>query len=381
MKSFFNSMDVDLAELERLCQQQTDREAYPRADEVVENVVIYHRDTLVKATDPSLIDPGLKSELSHCLGEGPGLFVVRQAYSDLSVIDRCTTLFSEIVSEESDRGGNRGDHFGSNQRIWNSLQKTCVAQPELFVDYYGNPILKIVSEAWLGPNYRITAQMNNVKPGSAAQAAHRDYHLGFQSSETIANFPLHAQVMSQYLTLQGAIAHSDMPLETGPTLLLPFSQQYRLGYMVADNAEFADYFSKHHVQLPLSKGDALFFNPALFHAAGNNQSETDRVANLIQVSSAFGRTMETINHRVMIESVYPVLQRLIANGDETERVENVIATVADGYSFPTNLDSDPPIDGKSPETQQHLVRRALNESWSIDALLEQLDRYESRRRS
>ena len=62
--------------------------------------------------------------------------------------------------------------------------------------------------------------MNNVKPDSKAQSAHRDYHLGFQSPQTINQYPAHAQMMSQYLTLQGAIAHEDMPLEMGPT---PFS--------------------------------------------------------------------------------------------------------------------------------------------------------------
>ena len=96
------------------------------------------------------------------------------------------------------------------------------------------------------------------------------------------------------LTLQGAIAHCDMPIETGPTLYLPFSQSYLPGYLATARPEFRDYFDKHHVQLPLAKGDAVFFNPALFHAAGTNRSkDVRRIANLLQVSSAFGRAMET----------------------------------------------------------------------------------------
>ena len=48
------------------------------------------------------------------------------------------------------------------------------------------------------------------------------------------------------------------------------------------------------MQLPLAKGDAAFFNPALFHGAGTNRSaDVRRMANLLQVSSAFGRAMET----------------------------------------------------------------------------------------
>ena len=55
-----------------------------------------------------------------------------------------------------------------------------------------------------------------------------------------------------------------------------------------------------YVQLPLSKGDALFFSPAMFHAAGSNVAQIfTRMANLLQVSSAFGRAMETIDQAKM----------------------------------------------------------------------------------
>jgi len=46
----------------------------------------------------------------------------------------------------------------------------------------------------------------------------------------------------------------------------------------------------------LSKGDGIFFNPALLHAAGHNRSaDIRRMANLLQVSSAIGRCMETVD--------------------------------------------------------------------------------------
>ena len=104
--------------------------------------------------------------------------------------------------------------------------------------------------------------------------------------DAIERFPVHVHRLSPVLTLQGAVAHCDMPVETGPTLYLPFSQSYVPGYMATGRAEFRDYFDKHHVQLPLMKGDAVFFNPALFHAAGTNRSkDVRRIANLLQVSS------------------------------------------------------------------------------------------------
>ena len=62
------------------------------------------------------------------------------------------------------------------------------------------------------------------------------------------------------------------------------------------------------MQLPLAKGDAAFFNPALFHGAGTNVSaDIQRVANLLQVSSAFGRAMETVDRDRVVRAVYPVL--------------------------------------------------------------------------
>jgi ectoine hydroxylase-related dioxygenase (phytanoyl-CoA dioxygenase family) len=222
--------------------------------------------------------------------------------------------------------------------------------------------------------------MNNVKPGNKAQSVHRDYHLGFQSPETIAHFPAHAQAMSQYLTLQGAIAHTDMSLESGPTLLLPYSHQYEPGYMAYTMPEFGAYFKENHTQLPFAKGDMVFFSPALFHGAGNNTSDSDRMANLVQISSAFGRTMETINNAVMVEAVYPVLLARAEAGTISEReIQHTIAAAADGYSFPTNLDSDPPIGGNAPETGQQLMQRALTEKWSLAQLKDAMTAYAKRR--
>jgi hypothetical protein len=43
---------------------------------------------------------------------------------------------------------------------------------------------------------------------------------------------------------------------------------------------------------------------------------------------------------------------------------NAIASTAEGYSFPTNLDRDPPIGGLAPETQQALFHRALSSGWT-----------------
>jgi ectoine hydroxylase-related dioxygenase (phytanoyl-CoA dioxygenase family) len=81
-----------------------------------------------------------------------------------------------------------------------------------------------------------------VNPGGAAQTAHRDYHLGFASNAQAARFPAHVHRLSPVLTLQGAVAHSDMPAETGPTMYLPHSQKYLPGYLAWRRPEFREYF-------------------------------------------------------------------------------------------------------------------------------------------
>jgi ectoine hydroxylase-related dioxygenase (phytanoyl-CoA dioxygenase family) len=185
--------------------------------------------------------------------------------------------------------------------------------------------------------------------------------------------------LSPVLTLQGAVAHSDMPLESGPTLYLPYSHQYLPGYLAWRREDFKAYFAEHHVQLPLRKGDAGFFNPALFHGAGTNVSTgIQRMANLLQVSSAFGRAMEQVDRRRVVNAVYPALR---ASGLGADAVANAVAASAEGYPFPTNLDLDQPVDGLTPPSQAELVHRALAEGWDPGRLSAALDDYTARRRT
>lgn len=379
---FFTEADLSLAEFERICAQTTHLQDYPHAASVEQNILLYTAEHVREQLTSPQTRAAIQREFVRALKYGPGVLVIKKAYDDLTVIDRMSGLFREIVAQEKAGDESKGDHFGSNERIWNSIQKAVIKDPDLCIDYYGNDMMAVVCEAWLGPFYRITAQMNNVKPANKAQSVHRDYHLGFQSTETVARFPAHVQVMSQYLTLQGAIAHVDMPLEMGPTLLLPYSQQFDPGYLAYSRPEFGAYFANHRSQLPLSKGDLVFFSPALFHGAGENVTEEDRLANLVQISSAFGRTMETLNNHAMIEAIYPALLARIEAGSISQMlIDNTIAAVADGYSFPTNLDSDPPIGGNAPETQQDVMRRAVAARWTVEQLKTALEQYAIRRQA
>ncbi|MBY5814811.1 phytanoyl-CoA dioxygenase family protein [Rhizobium leguminosarum] len=360
----------DLDEFRALAEKTTTLADYPSASAVEKNVLIYDSRKVMTAAATPEARRAMLAEICDAFGEGPGVVVFKRAYEDTGIIDRASTIFDAIIEEQHRTATGGGDHFakpGANDRIWNSLEKHCLADPANFAEYYGNVIIALASEAWLGPSYQMTAQVNRVNPGGSAQSAHRDYHLGFQSSKVIEQFPAHVHRLSPVLTLQGAVAHCDMPLESGPTLFLPHSQTYVPGYLALKRQEFRDYFETNHVQLPLEKGDVVFFNPALFHAAGTNRSaDIKRVANLLQVSSAFGRAMETVNRERMSARLFPALKALQGRLSPDE-IANAVAACAEGYSFPTNLDRDPPLGGLAPKTQAQLMHEALREGWSDEA--------------
>ncbi len=375
MSLFATSRDIDVQAFAALCDQPVNLAHYPLAQEVVSRVLIYDADTLSTAARQDR--QGMLSELHHLFHDGPGVMVVRSAFPDHAVVDRQSEVFRQIIAVEAESGV-RADHFakaGANQRIWNSLQKAAEHSPDSFIEYYANPLLGLIAEAWLGPYFQATAQVNVVTPGGQAQQPHRDYHLGFQSDEVAARFPLPMHRLSQHLTLQGAVAHTDMPLETGPTLLLPFSQHYELGYLAWRDQGFIDYFTRHAIQLSLNKGDLLFFNPALFHAAGTNRTTDQfRMANLLQISSAFGKPMETVNREKMMLALYPLMLKQLEQGElDEEGMQAVIAMSADGYSFPTNLDTDPPLHGMAPQTGQQLMELALGERWEVGRFAEAVE--------
>ncbi|MFF7520296.1 phytanoyl-CoA dioxygenase family protein [Streptomyces pseudovenezuelae] len=380
-RAWLSEQDCDLASFRALVERTTDRADYPHAAAVERNVLLYDAERVRGAKDRREV----QEELVRALTDGPGVVVFQGAFPDHAVVDRFTQVFDSLIREQYAAGTTAGDHFakpGANERVWNALEKAALYDPAAFADYYANPVVALVSEAWLGPGYQVTSQVNVVNPGGLAQTAHRDYHLGFLSDEAAAAYPAHVHRLSPVLTLQGAVAHCDMPVESGPTLYLPFSQRFEPGYLAWRRPEFQAYFKEHHVQLPLSKGDAVFFNPALFHAAGTNRTtDVRRMANLLQVSSAFGRAMETVDREAVSNAVYPALLRRKTEGADAEWLDHVIAASAEGYPFPTNLDSDPPVDGLAPPSQADLVRRALAEGWTPRTLRDELRAGADRRTS
>ena len=374
VRHWYREKDCSLREFAALLQPRPDDDSLRFATETIERVPVYDCRELAGILADASRRADLQTEWANVLNVGAGVVVLKRIYADTTPVDEATKVFESVIREEREAGGAAADHFakaGANDRIWNAQEKLCLRAPSVFARYYASSALCAIAEAWLGPHFQMTSQVNVVRPGGQAQQAHRDYHLGFQTVAEAERYPAHVHAMSPFLTLQGAIAHGDMPVESGPTKLLPFSQRYVEGYLAWRRQDFRDYFETHYVQLPLEKGDALFFNPALFHAAGSNRTASvNRMANLLQISSAYGRAMESLNRTAMCEVLYPVLlDQMRTDSIPLEEAEAVIASCAEGYPFPTNLDRDPPQGGLAPESQQGLFRRALTELWSADRFI------------
>ncbi|KAL4965694.1 phytanoyl-CoA dioxygenase family protein [Aspergillus stella-maris] len=375
---------VSLEDFKQICSRTTDKNAYPLATSVQSDIPIYNAPSF-NPTDSSQAS-ALQDEWYDILESGPGIFVLKGMYDPSKYNNTLTATnaaFQKIIDAERRANGKIGDHFaagGKNDRIWNSLSKHAFADPASFADYYSNPWLQVVSESWLGPAYRVTAQVNIVKPGGAAQDSHRDYHLGFQDLESCAAFPRSIQLTSQYLTLQGAVAHSDMPKESGPTRFLPFSQTYRPGYLAWRRDDFRAFFQENYVALPLSYGDGLFFNPAVFHAAGANETEPaadggfHRKANLLQIGCAMGKTMESIDAVPIVERCWDeMVKKYKGAGGVDAELGALVRAIGEGYPFPTNLDQRPPApNGMAPESEQELLIRGLQEGWTTETAVKEL---------
>ena len=380
---------ADIAELYALCESKTDASRVPLASEIVREIPIYDGELVRQVASLQVDAPqrmrALQQEWTNTLLSGAGAVVVRNAIDDASMLDQVTDVLKKIIADESSQSV-AADHFaaaGSNTRLWNAHEKLAIEAPELFAAYNANDTISLMSQAWLGPGYQITTQANIVHPGGKAQICHRDYHMGFQQADLLYQYPAHVHAMSPMLTLQGAIAHSDMPIETGPTQLLPFSQNFVPGYLATDRADCRECFLQHFVQLPLNKGDMLFFSPALMHAAGDNSTpDQHRFANLMQISSAYGRAMEYLDRARMSIALYNVLRALSEQAHWSARAtEQVVAACAEGYSFPANTDLEPPVGGLAPESQQALMLTALQEGCSSEEFTQRIHAQQALKRS
>lgn len=91
--------------LEKLCFRTTDAARYPRASNVEKNIPVYD------CTKLDIEDAVVQDEWYDILLKGPGVFVLKNMYQDVSVIERANVALEAIIARE--RGKQNGDHFAA----------------------------------------------------------------------------------------------------------------------------------------------------------------------------------------------------------------------------------------------------------------------------
>jgi len=166
---WLSAADLLIDDFAALVDQQTYLSDYPYADAVERNVLIYGQ-KLRAAIGTTSGRPAAQTELMRALTDSPGIVVFKQAFGDLSVVDRATEAFLAQIAAEKAAGVAGGDHFakpGANDRVFGALDKLAVTEPAVFAEYYANDIIALISESWLGPDYQVTSQVNVVNPGGS----------------------------------------------------------------------------------------------------------------------------------------------------------------------------------------------------------------------
>jgi hypothetical protein len=145
---------------------------------------------------------------------------------------------------------------------------------------------------------------------------------------------------------------------------------------VSEKTDLADYPQASDVEQ-----NVLIYDSARLRAKLDRPGDVRRMANLLQVSSAFGRAMETVDRRAMSAALFGALRAMRDAGAAPSMIANAIAACAEGYSFPTNLNLDQPVDGLAPPTQAEILAQAVAQDWSQQRLETELGGWSARRQS
>ena len=101
-RHFYCTEDLDFPEFVSFCEQNVDHKDYSFSSGVNKKIVHYEGDAIRSVIGtPQAVE--LKTELHHCLKDGPGVFAIKQAFQNLKAVDRATEIFRKIIAEEKMR--------------------------------------------------------------------------------------------------------------------------------------------------------------------------------------------------------------------------------------------------------------------------------------
>ena len=166
--------DVRLEDFRAVVEQTTDLAAYPHADRVEQNVLVYDADRL-RTRRCIRGGPRRRSPPSWC-GRSPtarGSSCSRAR----SPTTRCRPGDRGLRRDHRRGGGRRRRsrrplrRAGREQPGLERAREARGTDPEAFVAYYANDVIALASSAWLGPAYQVTSQVNVVRPGRQGPGA------------------------------------------------------------------------------------------------------------------------------------------------------------------------------------------------------------------
>ena len=311
-KGYFGKSDCSAEAFLDLLEDRLSVSELNFAGSVEKNIPIYSASE-IEPTLSSDQRQALMAEWAYVFSQRSGIVVIKGALSDMETIDQITDLFNTIIEEERLESSG-GDHFGergANDRIWNSLQKLCLRDPKLFARYFASPAIAAVSEAWLNGPCKMTTQVNLVRPGGKPQVCHRDYHLGFMTLEQAERFPAHAHLFSGGLTLQGAIAHCDVPIpKAAPQNCCPIHNALRRAISRRNCQNLERFLKSVLYNCPSKKVTLSFSTQRSFMRRGKTVLQIFIVWSTYCKSLPMGRSLEQIDRPSMLKALYPALAEL-----------------------------------------------------------------------
>ena len=254
---YLSAEDCRLADLIDLVSQKTDPADYPYASAVEQNVLIYDGARLRMELSRPACRPRVEAELVRACTTAPAswCWLARSTTRGSSTGPRASSRRSSPPSgrraarpETTSPLPGRTTGSGTRWRNWPCARLRC-----------SRPTTPTTSSrpcagpGW-GPATRSPPRSTWLTRAARRRPCTATITWGSPPHERAARFPAHVHRLSPVLTLQGAVAHTDMPAETGPTMYLPHSQKYLPGYLAWRQPEFREYFEAHHVQLPLRQG-------------------------------------------------------------------------------------------------------------------------------
>ena len=126
---------------------------YPLASAVERNVLVYDGDAVRRVAGEPESRRALLAEWAEAMLAGPGIVVCKNAFADKGPVDAATRLFQAMIAEQHRTNTGGGDHFakpGANDRVWNGLEKLCLADPAAFAqvepDQFGRAAADVEDE-------------------------------------------------------------------------------------------------------------------------------------------------------------------------------------------------------------------------------------------